>query len=207
MPAVTGRPMRPLIGLFWDAGIPVFGFYVLRLSGASDWAALLAATILAASRVFWIALRTRRITWFAAAMMLIFGTGLGLAFLVGDPRLMLAKNSVGTALLGGLFLASLATRRPLTLIAFRTWRPHNAESLAQSYESDATVRRAFRGAAWVWGIGMIAEAVFRVPLIYLVPLDVAVAASTALMLAVIGALAAWTAWTTARLPLSANRSS
>jgi hypothetical protein len=207
MHPVAGRPMRPLIGLLWDAGIPVFGFYVLRLWGASDWAALLAATILAASRVFWIALRTRRITWFAAAMMLIFGTGLGLAFLVGDPRLMLAKNSVGTALLGGLFLASLATRRPLTLIAFQTWRPHNAESLAQSYESDATVRRAFRGAAWVWGIGMIAEAVFRVPLIYLVPLDVAVAASTALMLAVIGALAAWTAWTTARLPLSANRSS
>jgi hypothetical protein len=190
----------PLVGLLWDAGIPVVGFYLLRLQGVSDWAALLAATVLAAGRVFWVALRTRRITWFAALMMLVFGAGLGLAFLVGDPRLMLAKNCVVTALIGGLFLASLAMRRPLTLIAFQTWRPGNAETLARSYDTDAIVRRAFRRAAWVWGIGMIAEAVLRLPLIYLVPLDVAVAASSALMLTVIGALVAWTAVAVMRLP-------
>ena len=133
-------------------------------------------------------------------MMLVFGLGLGLAFLVGDPRLMLAKNSAGTALTGGLFLVSLTTRRPLTLVAFQTWRPGNAEMLARSYESDPSVRRAFRRAAWAWGIGMIAEAVLRLPLIYLVPLDVAVGASTALMLSVIGSLAAWTAVVATRLP-------
>jgi hypothetical protein len=47
---------------------------------------------------------------------------------------------------------------------------------------------------------MIAEAVLRIPLIYLVPLDVAVGASTALMLTVIGSLAVWTAVVAARLP-------
>jgi len=197
---LTNRRMRPLLGLLWDAGIPVIGFYALHLQGASDWAALLAATVLAGARVFWVALRSRRITWFAATMMLVFGLGLGLAFLVGDPRLMLAKNSAGTALTGGLFLVSLTTRRPLTLVAFQTWRPGNAEMLARSYESDPSVRRAFRRAAWAWGIGMIAEAVLRLPLIYLVPLDVAVGASTALMLSVIGSLAAWTAVVATRLP-------
>jgi len=194
------RRMRPLVGLLWDAGVPVIGFYLLRLQGASDWAALLAATLLAAGRVFWVALRTRRITGFAALMMLVFGVGLGLAFLVGDPRLMLAKNSVVTALIGGLFLVSLATRRPLTLIAFQTWRPGNAETLARSYETDPAVRRAFQRAAWSWGIGMIAEAVLRIPLIYLMPLDVAVAVSSALMLTVVGPLTAWTAVAATRLP-------
>lgn len=196
---LLNRRMGPLVGLLWDAGIPVIGFYFLRLQGASDWSALLAATLLAAGRVFWVALRTRRITWFAAVMMLVFGVGLGLAFLIGDPRLMLAKNSVVTALIGSLFLASLATRRPLTLIAFQTWRPSNAETLRQAYETDPVIRRAFQRAAWAWGIGMIAEAVMRIPLVYLMPLDAAVAASSALMLTVVGTLAAWTVVSTARL--------
>lgn len=90
--------------------------------------------------------------------------------------------------------------RPLTLIAFQTWRPGYAETRARSYETDTSVRWAFRRAAWAWGIGMIAEAVLRIPLIYLVPLDVAVGASTALMLTVIGSLAVWTAVVAARLP-------
>ena len=188
------------MGLLWDAGIPVVGFYSLHLLGATDWVALLAATLLAGARVFWVALRSRRITWFAAMMMLVFGVGLGLAFVVGDPRLMLAKNSVGAAVIGGLFLASLATERPMTLIAFQTWRPNEADALRRSYQNDPAVRRVFRRAARVWGIGMILEALLRLPLIYLVPLSVAVGASTAFMVAVIGCLAAWTAVVTSRLP-------
>jgi hypothetical protein len=191
---------RPLLGLIWDAGIPVFGFYTLKILGASDWAALLAATLFAGGRVFWVALRSRRMTWFAAMMMLVFGVGLALAFVVGDPRLMLAKNSVGGALIGGLFLASLATKRPLTLIAFQTWRPRDADALAQAYHDDSAVRRVFRRSAWVWGIGMILEAALRLPLIYLVPLSVSVGLSAALSATVIGGLAIWTAVGTARLP-------
>jgi hypothetical protein len=192
--------VRPLLGLLWDAGIPVLGFYTLQILGASDWAALLAATLFAGARVFWVALRTRRITWFAAMMMLVFGVGLALAFVVGDPRLMLAKNSVGGALIGASFLASLATKRPLTLIAFQTWRPREADALADAYLNDTAVRRVFRRSAWVWGIGMIVEAALRIPLIYLVPLSVSVGASAALSVVAIGGLAIWTAAGTARLP-------
>lgn len=194
------RSARPLLGLLWDAGIPVLGFYTLHLLGASDWAALLAATLFAGGRVFWVAMRSRRITWFAAMMMLVFGVGLALAFVVGDPRLMLAKNSVGGALIGAFFLASLATKRPLTLIAFQTWRPREADALAAAYYDDSGVRRVFRRSAWVWGIGMILEAALRIPLIYLVPLSVSVGASAALSAVAIGGLAIWTAVRTARLP-------
>src|ERR1700704_2092578 len=70
----------PLLGLLWDAGIPVLGFYALHLLGASDWMALLAATLFAGGRVFWVALRSRRITWFAPMMMLVFGGGAGVGF-------------------------------------------------------------------------------------------------------------------------------
>jgi hypothetical protein len=106
--------------------------------------ALLAATLVAGGRVVWVAVRTRTITWFAALMMLVFGAGLGLAFLIGDPRLMLAKNSLSAALIGGAFLASLATKRPLTLVAFQTWRRRDADALGRSYASRPEVRRRFR---------------------------------------------------------------
>jgi hypothetical protein len=36
---------RPLVGLAWDAGISVVGFYALHILGASDWAALLHARL------------------------------------------------------------------------------------------------------------------------------------------------------------------
>jgi hypothetical protein len=36
---------RPLVGLAWDAGIPVVGFYAVHILGASDWAALLHARL------------------------------------------------------------------------------------------------------------------------------------------------------------------
>jgi hypothetical protein len=192
--------VRPLLGLLWDVGTPVVGFYGLRLFGTSDWIALFAATLFAGGRVVWVALRSRRITWFATMMMLVFGAGIGLAFLTGDPRLMLAKNSVGTALIGVLFLASLTTERPLTLIAFQTWRPRDAAVIADSYRNDHTIRRVFRRAARVWGIAMICEAALRIPLIYLVPLSVGVGASAALMVAVTGCLTAWTAAVAVRLP-------
>ncbi|MDT5127680.1 MAG: hypothetical protein QOH54_3324 [Mycobacterium sp.] len=119
---------------------------------------------------------------------------------IGDLRLMLAKNSVGASLIGGLFLASLATKRPLTLIAFQTWRPRDADALARAYHDDVAVRRVFRRAAWVWGVGMILEAALRLPLIYMVPLSVSVGVSAAFSAMVIGSLATWTAVTTARLP-------
>ena len=192
--------LRPLAGLLWDVGIPVIGFYALHLCGSSDWIALLAATSSAAARVGWVALRSRRITWFGAAMMAVFAAGTGLAFLTGDPRLMLAKNSVGVALIGTLFLASLATERPLTLIAFQTWRPRDADALGHSYRCDAGVRQLFRRAAAVWGVGMICDAVLRIPLIYVLPLTISVGASTALMVGTIGCLTAWTAVVAGRLP-------
>jgi short subunit dehydrogenase-like uncharacterized protein len=197
--SASARYVRPLMGLLWDVGIPVTGFYGLKLTGASDWRALLAATLFAGARVGWVALWSRRVTWFAAVMMLVFGVGVGLALLTGDPRLMLAKTSVLTALIGGCFLSSLATDRPLTLIAFQTWQPKHAAAWRESYQRDPDARALFRRAAVVWGIGLIAEAALRLPLIYLVPLQVGVGASTALFVLTLGGLTAWTAIVAAAL--------
>ena len=180
-----------LSGLAADVGLPLVGYYGLRVAGASEWVALLGATALAGVRLVVVALRSRRVTWFAALMLAVFGLGLALAFVGGDPRFLLLKDSLTTGVVGLVFLASLGAGRPLTLSAFQTWKPDEAAEMEHLYRTAPAARRIFRVSAVVWGVGLLAEAGLRVPLIYVLPLDVAVGASTAMMIVTITALSTW----------------
>ncbi len=191
--ADPGRRGSALVGLVLDIGLPLAGYYVLHALGASDWAALLAATAAAGVRLVAVALWTRQVSWFAAVMLGVFGVGLALAFVGGDPRFLLLKDSFTTATIGAVFLASLLGEHPLTLAGAQSWQPHRARALEVLYRSRPAARRAFRGSALGWGTGLVAESVLRVPLIYVLPLDVAVGASTALMIVTMAALAVWNA--------------
>ena len=186
--------LKNFSGLLWDVGAPLVGYYALHLLGASDWVALLVATLTAGLRLVWVAVRSREITWFAAVMLAVFGLGLALAFVGGDPRFLLVKDSFGTALVGLVFLASLFFGKPLTLSAFQTWQPREAAEMHGFYRTLPPIRRMFRRSAVVWGIGLLLEAIVRIPLIYLLPIDVMVGLSTAMMVTVIVGLSVWNGW-------------
>ena len=94
------------LGLVLDIALPLVAYYVLHAFGASDWAALLAATAAAGLRLVVVTVRSRQVSWFSTVMLVFFGVGLVLAFLGGDPRFLLLKDSFSTALLGGLFLSA-----------------------------------------------------------------------------------------------------
>jgi len=190
--------LRQLAGLLWDVGVPLVGYYVLHALGASDWVALLVATVAAGLRLVWVAVRTREVTWFAAVMLAVFGLGLALAFVGGDARFLLIKDSFGTALVGLVFLASLFAGKPLTLSAFQTSQPHRAREMEEYYRTLPPVRRTFRVSAVVWGVGLLLEATVRIPLVYLLPIDVMVGLSTAMMVTVLVGLAIWNGWYGAR---------
>ena len=98
------RSLPPMTGLLFDAGLPLLSYYGLRLAGASEWTALLGATLIAGARVGWVALRSRKITLFGALMVVVFGVGLVMAATIGDPRILLLRNSVSSALVGSAFL-------------------------------------------------------------------------------------------------------
>ncbi|HWO63654.1 MAG TPA: VC0807 family protein, partial [Umezawaea sp.] len=134
---------------------------------------------------------TREVTWFAAIMFAVFGFGLLLGLLSGDPRFLLLKDSFSTAGAGLVHLVSLMTSRPLTLSAVQTWKPERAADLAARYRDDPRTRRVFRVSGLVWGVALIAEAVLRIPVIYLFPVDVAVGLSTLMMVVVCTGVLAW----------------
>ena len=190
--------VRQFSGLLLDVGAPLVAYYALRLLGATDWVALLVATLVAGVRLVWVAVRTRQVTWFAALMLTVFGLGLVLAFVDGDPRFLLVTDSFTTALVGLVFLASLLGAKPLTLSAFQTSQPHKAREMEEFYRTLPPVRRTFRVSAVVWGVGLLLLSIVRIPLIYLLPLDVMVGLSTGLLVAVIVGLSIWNGWYGAR---------
>lgn len=187
-------------GLAWDVGLPMVAYYGLHLAGVGDFVALLAATAAAAVRIAWVAVRDRSLNLFATVMLLVFGIGLALAFVSGDVRFLLLKASVGTAAVGLVFLVTAARgRRPLTLAAEQSWAPARAQQIAQEYLTDPHVRRGHRVSSTVWGTGLLAEAAVRVPLVYLLPINVMVGLSTALLLTTFGGLIVWNARYVARV--------
>jgi hypothetical protein len=115
-------------------------------------------------------------------MLAVFGIGLVLAVVGGDPRFILLKDSFTTGGVGVVFLLSLLAARPLTFAALQSWQPAKAAELDAIWDSAPAVRRTFRISAIVWGVGLLLEAALRVPLIYVLPIDVAVGASTGMQI-------------------------
>jgi hypothetical protein len=188
-----------LAGLTWDVGLPVAAFYLLSWLGLSDWAALLAATCLAGLRLLWGILRERALNPFATVMLIVFGIGLALSFVTGDARFLLVVKSLATGAIGLVFLVTaLRGRRPLTLAAQQSWSPATAEELASEYAANSAVRRGHRLSSAVWGLGLLTESLLRVPIVYLLPLNVAVGASSALLVVTLVGLVIWNARYVAR---------
>ncbi|MGO4804240.1 VC0807 family protein [Arthrobacter sp. 2MCAF15] len=184
-----GLVTRALVrGLAWDVGIPLAAYYVLHLAGATDWAALLAATGAAACRLLWTAFRGKSLNPFAMLMFIVFGLGLGLSFLTGDPRFLLLKDSAITGGVGISFLVLAALGHPLTLDAAKTWSPERAGEMDREFHRNPAVHRWHLKISAVWG----AAASTRAVLVYLLPIDVMVGVSAALAVIVFAALIAWT---------------
>lgn len=187
----SARPGARWLGLLADVALPVGGYYLLRSFGLSEPTALLSGTVAAGLRVLVVALRSRRITWFATLTLAVFGVGLALAFVGGDARFLLWKDSAATGAVGVVFLASVAAGRPLTLSAAQTWRPGQAAALTAAYRCEPAVRRAFRGSAIGWGVGLVVDATVRIAVAYLLPLDAAVGLTAALPIVTLVGIGGW----------------
>lgn len=190
-----GRDVNPkLLGtmLLWDIGLPVVGYYLSRTMGLSTFNALLVATGISALRLLWVVWRTKELDPFAAFMLFVFALGTAASFLTGDARYMILKNALLTLIVGVVFLGSCLRGKPLTFAVARrlAGKGHAREDLDRGWAESPELRSRFRQLGWLWGGGLVAEALLRVVIIYTVSVDIAVGASTAVQLVAI-ALMAW----------------
>lgn len=182
--------------LLWDCGLAVAAYYLVRALGFGPYYALLAGTVVAGLRVVYVALRTRRVDAFAGFLLAVFGVGLVLSFVTGDARFLLVKDSIGTGVAGLIFLGTCLAGRPLTFhAAKRAMSGGGAEREAmwdRRWRDEPAFRRTFVVLAVGWGLGLLAEAAVRIPLIYLLSIDVMAGLSQVLQIVAYGLLIVWT---------------
>src|SRR5262245_54889572 len=103
--------LRPLV---IDIGIPLGTYYLLRDAfGVSLWLSLALSSTGPAVRAIAGLVTERELNLLAALMLAVNLAGIGVSFLSGDPRAMIAKDSIVSSVIAFAILGSVALRRPL----------------------------------------------------------------------------------------------
>jgi len=189
------RIVTILRGLFLDAGLAVAVYAGMRIAGFAPYYALLAGALVSGARLAYGMLRARRIEGFAAFMCIGFLIGTVLALVSGSDRFLLLKDSFTTAILGLLFLGSCFVGRPFIFHASKRFRAAGGmeeDEWERKWRDLPGFRRLFRTLTVVWAAAFVAEALVRVPLVYLLPIDLAALVSGLLMPTMLICLLVWT---------------
>lgn len=189
---------NPIISVaLWDVGLVLATYFVCRWMGLDGYIALLAATATALVRTGYVMISQRSFDGFSAIMCLLFGAGLALSFVTGEERLLLATKSIVTAVLAVVVLGSTFVGRP---VAFGVAKHFGARGDAERqrwnhlYAAVPTFQRIYFAMTYVWAAVLMFESVLRLPIIYLLPIDAAVPASSVLLLLSISLTFWWSAW-------------
>lgn len=187
-----------LKSLVVDVGVPALAYFVAHWLGAGDFLALLTGSVIALLRTLFVAVKDRRFQLFSAVMVGVFTVGLVLSFVTGDARFLLVKESAGTGVAGIAFLVSCLLGKPLVYHAALRMQPAKESEFAQLWGTRPEFRRTFVVLSAGWGVGLLFEALLRIPLVFLLPVEVMVTVSTVMIIAVFVLLALWTKWYAAR---------
>jgi hypothetical protein len=177
--------------LLRDIGLPIGSYYLLKQFGANDFVALTAGGVVSGGIAAFGVLRSRKLDPVAAFMLGLFALGLIAAVITGDPRAVLAKDSLTTFVAGVAFLGSTLAAKPLLYhFAARAMGEgtERRRGFDTAYATVPAMRAKFRNASILWGVGFIAEAAVRLVLVYSLPVSVMVVGSTVLMVATMGVL-------------------
>ncbi|MFI9384287.1 VC0807 family protein [Kutzneria sp. NPDC052558] len=183
-----------LSSLLVDVGVPALAYFVAHWLGASDFVALLTGSVVALLRTLFVAVKDRKFQLFSAFMVGVFTVGLVLSFVTGDARFLLVKESAGTFVAGVAFLVSCLFGKPLIYFAALRMQPGREAEFAQRWQELPGFRRTFYTMSLVWGVGLVIEALVRVPLVFLLPIEVMVTVSTVMLVVAFVLLAVWTRW-------------
>jgi uncharacterized membrane protein len=186
----VGAVMPPVVRtVLMDVAPPLVAYYGLRAAGASEYVALLSATVLSGARVLYGVIRSRRFDPFAAYLLLTFGLSLAVGLASTDPRTILIGNTLVNGVGGLIFLGSCLVGTPLTQVVGARFRD----------TSEAPPNRGMHVAlSAMWGIGLLIEVAVRLVVISQLSVDAANGVNSAITLPVIGLLALATIMITRR---------
>jgi uncharacterized membrane protein len=181
------RSMRPVLQtVLLDVAPPLVAYYGLRAAGASEYVALLTATIVSGLRVVYGVVKSRRLDPFAIYLLLTFGLSLVVGLTTTDPKSILVGNTFVNGIGGLLFLGSCVIGTPLTQVVGERFR--KPEDAVPSVGEASAHRRVHVQLSAMWGIGLLIEVAIRLVVIANYSVDVANGVNSAITFPVIGLL-------------------
>ncbi|WP_338931908.1 VC0807 family protein [Streptomyces netropsis] len=167
--------LRSLSPLIVDALVPMALYYVLKGFGMGTVAALAWSSVVPALRTVWSLVKDRRLNALAALILVVNLAGLAFSTVSGDARLMLAKDSGVSSVIGIVVLVSAYAGRPLMSTGLKPWVTKGHPARVAAWErlsaSSEPFRRAELTFSAVWGGALLAECVARVVGAYVLPVD------------------------------------
>ncbi|WP_067824163.1 VC0807 family protein [Nocardia inohanensis] len=184
-PNTPARPelRKMLAPIARDILVPMAAYYALHAAGCSDFVALLAGAVASGVIVAAGVVRARKLDLFAAIVLGGFAIGLIGSMISGDARMMIVRDSFGTAAVGAAFLIATLLGKPLTYQAVRKALAGTARAaeIEQAYRTNAVVRRVHTRLSALWGAGLLAESATRIVLAYQLPVSTMAWLSSVLM--------------------------
>jgi len=135
----------------------------------------------------------------ADALSVIALAGISLSLLTflggGSAQLIALKEKMVTLLFAFAFLGSAMIGKPLIYPLARATMARQSKEAAENFDrrrDEAPVRYTVTVMTWVWGLGLLADALLSILLVYSLPMRLYLIAGPLLSYATFGGLAAWT---------------
>ncbi|MFF1309075.1 VC0807 family protein [Streptomyces sp. NPDC058307] len=188
MTTKTNSKRANLAPLIVDVAVPIGAYYLLKDGlGMSTLMALGLSSVVPAVRTGWSVVKERTVNGLAALILVVNVVGLLLSFVAGDPRLMLAKDSGVSSVIGIGILVSVALGRPMMTAGMKPWLVKGIAEREAAWvrlqDKSAAFRRAERRFSVVWGVVLLTECVVRVVGAYTLPVDTMVWLGSVVMVA------------------------
>jgi hypothetical protein len=180
--------LRPLL---IDVGIPVGTYYLLRDAfGVSLWLSLALSSTGPAVRAIAGLMAERKLNMLALLMLAVNLAGIAVSFLTGDPRAMIAKDSVVSSVVAFAILGSVLLRRPLMSAGLKPFmtkgEPHRTAAWDRLSIASPRFRRLELLFSTIWGLVLLAECAARLVGAYTLPVTTMVWLGTVMTLGAIG---------------------
>ena len=158
--------------LLFEVVAPLALFYGLRWIGVDQWFALVVGGVLPVVVLAFRLVTERRLEILSLFTLSVLVCGTAVGLLTGDPRLLLARESYLTGVLGLWIIGTLWAARPFIVQATLPLLPEaTARSWKDSWRHDPRFRRVMRTMTLAWGCAFLLDAVARVVMAYTLPVD------------------------------------
>jgi hypothetical protein len=180
--------LRPLA---IDVAVPLGSYYLLHAAfGLSVWLSLALSSVGPAIRAISGIAAERKLNVLAAAMLAVNLAGIVVNFLTGDPRAMIAKDSLISSVIAITILASVAIRRPLMSAGLKPYMTRGVAERVAAWDRLSACSSRFRRLellfSTIWGLALLAECIARLAGAYMLPVTTMVWLSTVLAIGAIG---------------------